>query len=58
MTKEQLLESTLEVMKEMTPTERGELLADMLQLSLHLAMEESCSSSVREIIDKNKTSVS
>lgn len=58
MTKEELLQSALELMKTMTPEERGQLVSDMLQLSLNLTLSESLSAGVRNIIKEDEKKVS
>ncbi len=54
MSREKFLEEALELMKEMSPEERGELVADLLQLSIKLSTDECINSSVKELFKNEK----
>lgn len=48
MTREQFLLEAKEVLETMTPEERGELLSDIVQLSLSITIKEGASKAVKE----------
>lgn len=54
MTKEQFLNEGLELMREMTPSERGELIADLFSISMKLAIDDGMSSTVKDVFENNK----
>ena len=58
MTKDEVLQEAYELMKTMTPEQRGDFLKDITSLSLHITLEENLGSNIKDIINKSESKVS
>ena len=57
MTKEQVMIEATKLMREMTSKERGQFVADLMEISIQLTLGECCSNNVKEVLDKTKEDV-
>ena len=55
MSREEFIQQAIEILEPMSPKERGELIGELLQISLKMAMDESMSDNVKKVF-KDKES--
>lgn len=57
MTKEQVMVEATKLMKEMTSKERGQFVADLMEISIQLTLGECCSNTVKDVLNKTNEEV-